>query len=216
MFKLEFYRIIGTACTLTQSYWNEKYQRILIRNRHYNSISSDWVKVKQGIPQGPVFFLLYINNLPKIVTDISQPVLFAHDTSIILSKSSPTEFINNINKVFVNSSDWFRNNLLSLNFDKTYYVQFGTKNGNEININISYCNKPITSTHSTKFFEWIVDNILSWKNHADQLMSKLGNACYAIRAVRSFMSHKALRIIYFSYVHSIMTYGIIMECNSTP
>ena len=174
------------------------------------------MKVKQGIPQGPVFFLLYIHNLPKIVMHISQPVLFADDTSIIFSKSSPTEFINNINKIFVNSSEWFKINLLSLNFDKTYYVQFGTKNGNEININISYGNKPITGTHSTKFLGLVVDNILSWKNHADQLMSKLSNACYAVRTVKSFMSHKALRIIYFSYVHSIMTYGIILEGNSTP
>jgi len=45
-------------------------------------------------------------------------------------------------------------------------------------------------------------------------MSKLSNACYAIRAVKSFMSHKTLRMIYLSYVHSIMTYGIIFGGNS--
>ena len=87
--------------------------------------------------------------------------------------------------------------------------------GNEININISYGNKPITGTHSTKFLGLIVDNIISWKNHTDQFMSKLSNACYAIRAVKSFMSHKTLRMIYFSYVHSIMTYSIIFGGNST-
>jgi hypothetical protein len=94
-------------------------------------------------------------------------------------------------------------------------VQFETKNGNEININISYGNKPITGTHSTKFLGLIVDNILSWKNHIDQLMSKLSNEYYAIRAVKYFMSNKTLRMIYFSYVHSVMTYGIILGSNST-
>jgi hypothetical protein len=41
-------------------------------------------------------------------------------------------------------------------------------------------------------------------------MSKLSKACYAILAVESFMSQVTLRIIYFSYVGSVMTYGIIL------
>jgi hypothetical protein len=63
-----------------------------------------------------------INDLPGIITDISQPVLFADDTSMLISKPSPTEFINDINKVFGKINDWFKINLSSSNFDKTYYV----------------------------------------------------------------------------------------------
>jgi len=192
-----------------KSYLIEKYQRVLMQNRHYDSISSDWVKVKQDVSQGPLFVLLHINNLLKSVMGMSQSVLFADDTNIIFLKSSHIEFINNINKVSVNISDWFKINLLSLNFDRTYsyYVQFGTKNGNEININISYGSKPITSTHCIKFLGLIVDNILSWKNHTDQLMSKLSNACYAIRTVKSFMSHKMLGVIYFSSFYYDIQYN---------
>jgi len=58
----------------------------------------------------------------------------------------------------------------------------GLKNSHEININIRYGVKLISSTHSTKFLGLIVDNILLWKNHTEQLMSKLSKACYAIRA----------------------------------
>jgi hypothetical protein len=35
-------------------------------------------------------------------------------------------------------------------------------------------------------------------------------ACYAIRAVKPYMSQESLRVIYFSYFHSIMSYGIII------
>jgi hypothetical protein len=88
-----------------------------------NSISSYWVKVKNGVCQGsilgPLFFLSCINDLSEIITDISQTVLFADDTSILISKPCPTEFINDINKVSGNINDWFKINLLSLNFDKT-------------------------------------------------------------------------------------------------
>ena len=77
------------------------------------------MKVKCGIPQGsilsPLFFLFYINDLPKIIRD---------DTSILISKPSPIEFIKNFNWVFVNINDWLNINLLLLlNFDSTYNVE---------------------------------------------------------------------------------------------
>lgn len=75
--------------------------------------------------------------------------MFADKTSMHISKPSPTEFINDFNKVLVNISDWFKINLLSLNFDKTYFMQFGTKSSHKININKSYKNKPITDTAPT-------------------------------------------------------------------
>jgi hypothetical protein len=44
-------------------------------------------------------------------------------------------------------------------------------------------------------------------------MSKLNWACFAVRMVKSVMSEKVLRIIYFSYVHYIITCGIIFWGN---
>jgi hypothetical protein len=41
-------------------------------------------------------------------------------------------------------------------------------------------------------------------------MSRLGSACYGIRAVKPYMAQGTIRMIYFSYVHSVMTYGIIL------
>jgi hypothetical protein len=45
-------------------------------------------------------------------------------------------------------------------------------------------------------------------------MSKLGSACYAVRPVKAYMLQETLRMIYFSYIHSVMTYGIIFWDNS--
>jgi hypothetical protein len=78
----------------------------------------------------------------KIITDIFEPVLFADDSSILVRKSSPTEFINDINEVFVNINAWVKINLLLLlNFGRTCYLHFRTKNSHKINTYISHGNK---------------------------------------------------------------------------
>jgi len=62
----------------------------------------------------------------------------------------------------------------------------------------------------------IIDNSLSWKDHIAALTSKLNKACYAIRSIKPFLSVDILRMIYFSYVHSVLSYGIIFWGNSHP
>jgi len=46
-------------------------------------------------------------------------VLYADSTGFIITNPSRTEFANNLNKVLVDVNEWFKNNLLSLNLNKT-------------------------------------------------------------------------------------------------
>jgi hypothetical protein len=55
---------------------------------------------------------------------------------------------------------------------------------------------------------------LSWKDHITGLTPKLNSACYAIRAKKPFMSLDVMKMIYYSYVHSVVSYGIIFWGNS--
>jgi len=101
-----------------------------------------------------------------------------------------------------------------LNYNKTTFLQFLTKKNKEIKIQIIASNSIITNINSTKFLGLILDSTLSWNDQIIALTSKLNKACYAIRAVKSCMSPDVLRTIYFSYVHSLISYGIIFWGNS--
>jgi len=59
-----------------------------------------------------------------------------------------------------------------------------------------------------------IDTTLTWKHHIGELTSRLNKACYAIRSIKPFMSLDILRSTYFSYAHSIISYGIIFWGNS--
>jgi len=178
-----------------------------------NKLSSKWVHVKHGVPQcsvlGPLLFVMYLNDLSLSISKLANPILFADDTSIIMSNTNPEEFKNNINSVMTKITNWFQSNLLTLNF-----MQFLTKKQNERKIQIIASNSIKTNINSTKFLGLIIDNTLSWRDHIAALTSQSNKACYAIRAIKPFMSVDILKMIYFSYVHSVMSYGIIIWGNT--
>jgi len=88
-------------------------------------------------------------------------------------------------------------------------MQFPTKTDHEINMQVSFGNRKIVTTQSLKFLGLTIDNSLTWKHHIGELTSRLSKACYAIRSIN------VLRSTYFSYVHSIIFYGMIFWANSS-
>jgi hypothetical protein len=125
------------------------------------------------------------------------------------------KFERNLSKVFKIIKTWFNSNLLSLNLDKTYYMQFLTKNKSINKINIEKDNKIITQTNFVKFLGITVNNTLSWKQHIDTITPKLNKAFYIIRRSKLYLSHDVLKMVYYAFFHSVMSYGLIFCRNST-
>jgi len=98
---------------------------------------------------------------------------------------------------------------LLLNLEKTYFLQFLTKNTNATDLHISYENKQISSIHNTKFLGLVIYSNLSWHCHIDRMIPKLNKASYVIRSLKPLFCFESLKVVYFSTVHSIISYGIM-------
>jgi hypothetical protein len=149
---------------------------------------SEWETVTDGVPQGsilgPLLFLLYVNDLPNSISEISNPVQYADDTSLIITNSDRQMFEKGINTALLLLNRWFNSNLLLLNLEKTYFLQFLIKNNKAIHLHMSHENRKISNIHSTKFLGLVLDINLSWHSHIDQMIPKLNKASYVIRALK--------------------------------
>jgi hypothetical protein len=103
--KLEFYGITGKFGALLKSYLKGRYQKVnLCKNNSINSFSSSWAEIKFGVPQGsilgPLLSLLYINDITKVSVNGAKIVLYADNTSIIVTNSEYDDYKSAINKIF--------------------------------------------------------------------------------------------------------------------
>jgi len=82
-----------------------------------------------------------------------------------------------------------------------------------VNLKIGFNNNFITNSSYTKFLGLTMNNTLSWNNYVDLLVKKISKACYIIRNVKTYMSALPLKVIYYAFFHSVMSYGIIFWGN---
>ena len=107
--KLEVYGIRGTPLKWIENYLNGRKQFV-----YYNNCKSDYRDIKCGVPQGsilgPLFFLIYINDL-LFLTDQMDFIMFADDTTIVMTDKDINVLQQKINLEMKLVMEWFKVNV---------------------------------------------------------------------------------------------------------
>ena len=200
--KLDYYGIRGVANLLLKSYLNDRKQYVLIDNQK----SSEKI-IKFGIPQGsilgPLFFLIYVNDLPSCLDTV--PRFFADDTGLLIDSNNTTELLQTLtNTELANINQWMTANNLVVNANKSSALNIDPNMRNN-NDTLSYVLNGKTS-NSAKYLGITIDNQLSFKTHISNLESKIARSVGVIAKLSYYLPHNTLLTLYYSLVHSHFLY----------
>lgn len=207
--KLRHYGVQNEALNVIDSYLQNRFQCVDV-----NGAKSSGLPVRLGVPQGsilgPFLFLVYINDLPYYLKSFCDVVLFADDTSLIFKVDRNRHDFDDVNSALSMVTDWFTTNNLVLNAKKTKIIKFALPNVRNLGPNIILANQELETADSAVFLGITVDSKLQWGLHISSLAGRLSSAAYAVRKVRQFTDVDTARLVYFSYFHSVMSYGILL------
>jgi hypothetical protein len=139
---------------------------------------SDLSEIVCGMPQGsidgPLAFLIYINDLPNCVSHCKVN-MYADDTVIYYASNSLDDIKKCINEDLKIINNWLQSNKLSLNTDKTEFMLVGTRQrlntikDNVDNISININGVSIKKVNECKHLGVIIDDTLTWNHQIDNV-----------------------------------------------
>jgi hypothetical protein len=164
---------------------------------------------------GPLLFIIYINDVPSNINHFANAILFADDTSIVITEKNYENLNQKIQFALDCSNRWFKANQLVLNLMKTNIIKFSPSHFPQSQLITEHDNTTISEVVNTKFLGVHIDNHFNWKFHITHILPKLCTAGFVIRQLLYVLNMETLRMAYFSYFHSIIRYGIIFWGNAT-
>ena len=153
--------------------------------------------VPQGSILGPLFFLVYINDLPKGLK--SNVKLFADDTSLFTIVKDKNESADVLNNELLLISKWAYDWKMLFNPDPkkpTQEVIFSRKKQSQSHPTISLNNIHVERAFYQKHLGIILDEKLNFKQHIDNAILKIDKGISVIKKLRHGLPIKSLITIY--------------------
>lgn len=208
--KLRLYGFSTNSIDLISDYFKDRSQLIKV-NQTYSNPRNIKLGVPQGSVLGPLFFLLFINDLPNYLRSFKS-FLFADDTSLFLENNNLHLLLEDFNKSVKYLIDWCAYNRLDINWDKTEIMIVTKKRNINIPSSIMINNIKINVVDKFKLLGIIIDNKLNFQDYLYELKMKINKRLYSIK--RLFYLPKEVKtqffktfiIPYFDYCSTLTIY----------
>lgn len=207
--KLEKYGITGDALALISSYLEDRVQRVVI-----NGKTSSWKQILAGVPQGsilgPLFFLLFINDIVDTIENNIR--LFADDTSLFKFLTNVLNEIESLQSDINKLTEWANVWYVTFNEVKTKLLRMSNRRPpSDINLNMN--GHQLALVHDHKHLGITIDNTGSWTPHIADLVKRTSRKVGILRNLKYKINRKSLEMLYTSYVRSIFDYCDIVWDN---
>lgn len=202
LLKLNRYGIDGQLHLWFRNFLTNRKQRVLIRGSY-----SDWSPVISGVPRdsilGPVMFLVYVNDIPDIITSTAK--LFADDTKI-------HQQINNVEDTIALQIDlttldlWADRWQMKFNPTKCEVMRI-SHSKDKRSTRYSVPGTVLTNVSNYKDLEVITASDLKWSKHVEQIVHKANRALGLLKRTVGGKNKDIFSNLYKTLFRSILEYA---------
>ena len=210
MYKLKRCGVSGQLLVLIQSFLKDRKQRTVL-----NGKNSNWGDISAGVPQGsilgPLFFLVYINDLSA---DLKCNVkLFADDTSLFTVVEDPNTAASDMNHDLDRIKQWAYDWRMSFNPDplkQAVEIRFTRRKSDIDHPVILFNNTPVKKVDEHKHLGIILDSKLTFSAHIKAVISKTRKGIGMLKYLSSYLPRHTLNELYKLYVRPHLDYGDVI------
>ena len=216
IFKLKSNAASGKLLDLIKSFLSERYQRVVL-----NGKSSSWKPVPAGVPQGsvlgPLFFLVYINDLAdNLVSDVR---LFADDTSLFTIVYDETVSAQVLNSDLKTIEEWAYQWKMQFNPDvnkQAVQVIFSQKKSEPFHPPLFFNGSLVPISYVHKHLGFFLDSELNFLRHVKEAITKARKGIGVIRFMAKYVTRDVLDQMYKLYVRPHSDYGDVIYHRDDP
>ena len=140
-------------------------------------------------------------DLPN-ASELTDPLLFADDTSIFYSHSNQNCLESVLKDELQNIGVWLKCNKLSVNIKKTNYVIFKPRQKKfNSGISLSFGGKPLQQSNITKFLGVDIYDHLTWKYHINYICKQIAKSIGIMFRSRFFLSSTTKLTLYYNLIY---------------
>ena len=210
IYKLKRCGVSGQLLSLVENFLKNRKQRTVL-----NGQCSGWGDISAGVPQGsilgPLFFLVYINDLTM---DLKCNVkLFADDTSLFTIVQDPNTAASDMNHDLELIKKWAHDWRMSFNPDarkQAVEVIFSRKNKAVDHPVIVFNNTPVKVVDEHKHLGMFLDSKLSFSTHIKEVISKTRKGVGMLKYLSKYLPRHTLNELYKLYVRPHLDYGDVI------
>jgi len=155
---------------------------------------------------GSFFFIIYINDLPGVISGDSSFPLYADDSKLYRVINSPediTSFQGDLHKI----SDWCKENKMKVNVKECKIMRITRKKSRQVRDN-HINGQGLESVHIYKDLGLLTSSNLSWNSHIDSITARANRVLDLVKITcKDFKDITTLRTLYCSLVRPLLEYS---------
>ena len=206
--KLKIYGLQDDFLSWIDSYLSDRYQGVWI-----DHVLSEFLLCEVGVPQGsilgPLLFMLYVNDLPFLLScNMDQ---YADDSTLYATGKSVSDINSTLDTSCKVVSNWMAENMLQLNANKTHVLTLGTKErlalpGNRVTVAMDDVLLEENPQHREVLLGITINADLKWHGQVEVLQSKLKARLAGLAHVRHALPYNLRKMVSEGIFNSVLCY----------